>query len=161
MKKINLAASATIYDHIDELSEDEQRTMNAAIEATQTSYSPYSGFKVGAALLMEDGTIIAGSNQENAAYPSGMCAERVAIWKAGATFPGKVVKKIAIAVKASHTTMDRPVGPCGACRQTLLEYEVNQEEPMEVLFMGEVGKIVKVDSIQALLPFAFEGSYLK
>jgi cytidine deaminase len=160
MKKINVAASGTIYDHIDELLEDERKVMDAAIEATQTSYSPYSGFKVGAALLMEDDTIIQGSNQENAAYPSGMCAERVAIWKAGATFPGKKVKKIAIAVKASHRTMDTPVGPCGACRQTLLEYEINQEESMEILFMGEVGKIVKVNSISDLLPFSFDGSYL-
>jgi cytidine deaminase len=161
MKKINVAASGTVYDDINELPEDERKAMEAAIEATQNSYAPYSGFKVGAALLMEDDTIITGSNQENAAYPSGMCAERVAIWKAGATFPGKVVKKIAIAVKASHTTMDRPVGPCGACRQTLLEYEINQEEPMEILFMGEVGKIVKVDSISGLLPFSFDGSYLE
>lgn len=160
MKKINIAASGTLYNSIQELSEEDRRLMEAAIQATQTSYSPYSGFKVGAALLMEDDTVITGSNQENAAYPSGMCAERVAIWKAGATFPGKKVKKIAITAKSTHKIVDKPVGPCGACRQTLLEYEINQDEPMEVLFMGEVGKVVKAESVTSLLPFSFDSSYL-
>lgn len=160
MKKINIAASGTLYEDIQELSEEDRKLMEAAIQATQTSYSPYSGFKVGAALLMEDDTIITGSNQENAAYPSGMCAERVAIWKAGATFPGKKVKKIAITANSANRTVDKPVGPCGACRQTLLEYEINQEEPMEIIFMGEVGKVVKAESITALLPFSFDSSYL-
>lgn len=160
MKKINIEASGILYDDISELSEEDRNLMNAAIEATKNSYSPYSNFKVGAALLMEDDTIITGSNQENAAYPSGMCAERVAIWKAGATFPGKKVKKIAITANSPKLTVDKPVGPCGACRQALLEYEINQEEPMEILFMGEVGKVVKVESITAMLPFSFDGSYL-
>lgn len=160
MKKINIAASGTLYESMQELSDEDRKLMEAAIQATENSYSPYSQFKVGAALLMEDDTIITGSNQENAAYPSGMCAERVAIWKAGATFPGKKVKKIAITAKSSNKTVDKPVGPCGACRQTLLEYEINQEEPMEILFMGEVGKVVKAESITALLPFSFDSSYL-
>ena len=160
MKKINIATSGYLYDSIDELSETDRTLMEAAIEATKTSYAPYSKFKVGAALLMEDNSIIIGSNQENAAYPSGMCAERVAIWKAGSDFPNKKVKKIAITAISSNKTVDKPVGPCGACRQTLLEYEINQEEPMEVLFMGEVGKVVKANSITSLLPFSFDSSYL-
>lgn len=160
MKKINIEASGVLYDSIHELSEVDRNLMEAAVEATKNSYSPYSKFKVGAALLMEDNTIITGSNQENAAYPSGMCAERVAIWKAGATFPGKKVRKIAITANSPNMTVDKPVGPCGACRQTLLEYEINQEEPMEILFMGEVGQVVKVESITAMLPFSFDGSYL-
>jgi cytidine deaminase len=160
MKKINIAASGTVYEHIQELPEEDRKLMEAAIEATENSYSPYSNFKVGAALLMEDDSIIQGSNQENAAYPSGMCAERVAIWKAGATFPNKKVKKIAITAKAPNRTVDKPVGPCGACRQTLLEYELNQEESIEILFMGEIGKVVKAESIVSLLPFSFDSSYL-
>jgi len=160
MKKVNIGASGYLYDDMSELSEEDKNLMEAAIEATKNSYSPYSNFKVGAALLMEDGSIIQGSNQENAAYPSGMCAERVAIWKAGSSFPGKKVKKIAITANSANKTVDKPVGPCGACRQTLLEYEINQEEPMEVIFMGEIGKVVKTESVTSLLPFSFDSSYL-
>lgn len=161
MKKINIASSGYLYDTIDELSEVDKNLMNAAIEATKNSYSPYSKFRVGAALLMEDDSIITGSNQENAAYPSGMCAERVAIWKAGSDFPNKKIKKIAITAISSNKPVDKPVGPCGACRQTLLEYEINQLEPIEVIFMGEVGKVVKAESITSLLPFSFDSSYLQ
>lgn len=160
MKEINIGAPGFVYDSIDELSTVDKNLMEAAIEATRTSYAPYSKFRVGAALLMEDDTIILGSNQENAAYPSGMCAERVAIWKAGSDFPNKKVKKIAITAISSNKTVDKPVGPCGACRQTLLEYEVNQETPVEILFMGEVGKVVKASSLSSLLPFSFDSSYL-
>lgn len=160
MKEINIGAPGFVYDSIDELSTVDKNLMEAAIEATRTSYAPYSKFRVGAALLMEDDTIILGSNQENAAYPSGMCAERVAIWKAGSDFPNKKVKKIAITAISSNKTVDKPVGPCGGCRQTLLEYEVNQETPVEILFMGEVGKVVKASSLSSLLPFSFDSSYL-
>ena len=160
MKKVNIGASGYLYDDMSELSAEDKNLMEAAIEATKNSYSPYSNFKVGAALLMEDGSIIKGSNQENAAYPSGMCAERVAIWKAGSSFPGKKVKKIAITANSANKIVDKPVGPCGACRQPLLEYEKNQEEPMEVIFMGEVGKVVKAESVTSLLPFSFDSSYL-
>lgn len=161
MKKIDITTSGYIYDSINELSDVDKKLMEAAIEATKNSYSPYSNFKVGAALLMEDDSIILGSNQENAAYPSGMCAERVAIWKASATFPNKKVKKLAITARSSDKPVEKPVGPCGACRQTLLEYEINQEEPIEVLFMGQVGKVVKAESVTSLLPFSFDGSFLQ
>ncbi|MEQ6123418.1 cytidine deaminase [Pseudotenacibaculum sp. MALMAid0570] len=160
MKKINIAASGYLFDSIDELSDVDKHLMKEAVEATKKSYSPYSNFKVGAALLMEDDSVIIGNNQENAAYPSGMCAERVAIWKAGSNFPNKKVKKLAIAAISTNKTVDKPVGPCGACRQTLLEYEINQEEPIEVLFMGEIGKVVKAESVTSLLPFSFDSSYL-
>lgn len=160
MKKINIGSSGFVYEGIDELPEMDRKLMKEAIKATDNSYSPYSKFKVGAALLMEDNSIITGNNQENAAYPSGMCAERVAIWKAGSSFPNKKVKKIAIAAVSLNKKVDKPVGPCGACRQTLLEYEINQEEPIEVFFMGEVGKVVKATSISSLLPFSFDSSYL-
>ncbi len=160
MKKINIATSGIVFDSIEELSPEDRSLMKAAVDATNSSYSPYSNFKVGAALLMEDDSMITGSNQENAAYPSGMCAERVAIWKAGATYPNKKIKKIAIAANSPQKIVDQPVGPCGACRQALLEYEVKQESAMEVLFMGEVGQVVKVASVTAMLPFSFDGSYL-
>ena len=89
-----------------------------------------------------------------------MCAERVGIWKVGSQFPNQKILKLAIAASSANKIVDKPVGPCGACRQTLLEYELKQNVSFEVLFMGEVGNIVKVDSIQSLLPFSFDSSYL-
>ena len=160
MKEINTGTSAFIFQDIDELSTVDKNLMEAAIQAAKNAYAPYSGFSVGAALLMEDNSIITGNNQENAAYPSGMCAERVAIWKAGSSYPNKKVKKIAISAFSSNKKLDKPVGPCGACRQTLLEYEINQKEVMEIFFMGEIGNVVKTSSIASLLPFSFDSSYL-
>ena len=160
MKEINTGTSAFIFQDIDELPTVDKNLMEAAIQAAKNAYAPYSGFSVGAALLMDDNSIIIGNNQENAAYPSGMCAERVAIWKAGSSYPNKKVKKIAITAISSNKKLDKPVGPCGACRQTLLEYEVNQKEAMEIFFMGEIGTVVKANSIASLLPFSFDSSYL-
>jgi len=134
--------------------------MNKAIEARGNAYAPYSKFHVGAALLLDNGEIVLGNNQENAAYPSGMCAERVAIWQAGSLFPGVKIKKLAISASSTITKVDKPIGPCGACRQTLSEYEINQKEPFPVIFMGEVGEIVKTPSLLSLLPFSFDSSYL-
>ena len=160
MKEINTGTSAFIFQDIDELSTVDKNLMESAIQAAKNAYAPYSGFSVGAALLMEDNSIITGNNQENAAYPSGMCAERVAIWKAGSSYPNKKVKKIAISAFSSNKKLNKPVGPCGACRQTLLEYEINQKEAMEIFFMGEIGNVVKTNSIASLLPFSFDSSYL-
>ncbi len=160
MKEINTGSTAIIYEDIDKLSEVDKQLMQKALKATKNAFAPYSGFNVGAALLMEDHSIIIGNNQENAAYPSGMCAERVAIWNAGSTFPNKKVLKIAITAISSTKIVNKPVGPCGACRQTLLEYEINQAKNIEIIFMGEVGEVVKVNSISSLLPFSFDGSYL-
>ncbi|MBA6156309.1 cytidine deaminase [Tenacibaculum sp. S7007] len=160
MKKINVTTSATMFDDFSQLSSDDQLLMNKAIEARKKAYAPYSKFNVGVALLLGNGEIILGNNQENAAYPSGMCAERVAIWKAGSEYPNMKVKKIAITAASETSTVNKPVGPCGACRQTLSEYEINQKEPIEIIFMGEVGKIVKTESLLSLLPFSFDSSYL-
>ncbi len=160
MKKIDVVATATIYEDVSELPSDVQILMNKAVEARNQAYAPYSKFKVGAALLLENNQVILGNNQENAAYPSGMCAERVAIWKAGSDYPGVKVKQLVITASSTNTKVDRPVGPCGACRQTLSEYEINQKEPIEIYFMGEVGKVVKTASLLSLLPFSFDSTYL-
>jgi cytidine deaminase len=160
MRKITLENSAILYNDISELEEVDQKLIEKAIEAKKNAYAPYSNFKVGAAILLENSTVVTGNNQENAAYPSGMCAERVAIWKVGSQFPNQKILKLAIVASSANKLVDRPVGPCGACRQTLSEYEINQKTPFEVLFMGEVGNIVKVASIQSLLPFSFDSSYL-
>ena len=160
MKQIKITSSATVYSNLGELSTEDQILMNKAIEARGNAYAPYSKFHVGAALLLDNGEIVLGNNQENAAYPSGMCAERVAIWQAGALFPGVKIKKLAISASSTITKVDKPIGPCGACRQTLSEYEINQKEPFPIIFMGEVGEIIKTPSLLSLLPFSFDSSYL-
>lgn len=160
MQKIDVNTSATLYNDVSELSIEDKKLMDKAVEARAKAYAPYSKFNVGAAFLLENGEIVLGNNQENAAYPSGMCAERVGVWKIGSEFPGVKIKKLAITAASTQSTVDKPVGPCGACRQTLSEYEINQKEPIEILFMGEVGKIVKTESLLSLLPFSFDSSYL-
>ena len=160
MKNIDVVASATVYESVSELPANIQSLMNKAVEARERAYAPYSKFNVGVALLLENDQIILGNNQESAAYPSGMCAERVAIWKAGSDYPGVKVKQLVITASSRNATVDRPVGPCGACRQTLSEYEINQKEPIEIYFMGEVGKVVKTASLLSLLPFSFDSTYL-
>lgn len=160
MKKVEIKTQITIFDSIEELPTIVKGLMNKAIEAKQNAYAPYSKFKVGAAFLIEDGTIITGNNQENAAYPSGMCAERVAIWKVSSDFPNKKILKLAISASSSSQILKEPVAPCGACRQTLSEYEIKQKNKIEVYFMGEVGEIIKTNSVLDLLPIAFDKTFL-
>ena len=160
MKKIDISTSAFLYENFEELSKDIQNLMQQAVEAREKAYAPYSKFYVGAALLLENGEIITGNNQESAAYPSGMCAERVAIWKAGSEYPGVKVQKLAISASSKTHVVSSPIGPCGACRQTLSEYEINQKEPIEIYFMGAIGKVVKTASLLDLLPFSFDSSNL-
>lgn len=160
MKKITFNSTATIYESTSELEIEDFNLIQKAVEARSKAYAPYSKFSVGCAILLENGKIVLGNNQENAAYPSGMCAERVAIWKASSEYPNITVKKIAITAASSVSEVNKPVGPCGACRQTLSEYEINQKQPIEILFMGEVGQIIKAESILSLLPFSFDSSYL-
>jgi cytidine deaminase len=160
MKKVELKTQITIFDSVEELPTIVKGLMNKAIETKQNAYAPYSKFKVGAAMLLEDGTIITGNNQENAAYPSGMCAERVAIWKVSSDFPNKKILKLAISASSSSQILKEPVAPCGACRQTLSEYEIKQKDKIEVYFMGEEGEIIKTDSVLDLLPIAFDKTFL-
>ena len=160
MENKTIQTQFSIFDTIDDLLENDLHLMKAAKQALNNAYAPYSQFNVGAAVLLENGIIVTGNNQENAAYPSGICAERVAIWSASSQYPGMVIKKIAISVKSNLKQVSSPVSPCGACRQTLLEYEVNQKEPIEVFFTGEIGKVIKASSLKDLLPFAFDQSFL-
>lgn len=160
MRKIEISTTATLFKDVSELSSEDKMLMDKAVSAREKAYAPYSKFSVGAALLLENGEIILGNNQENAAYPSGMCAERVAIWRAGSEFPDVKILKLVISAKSANSLVDKPVGLCGACRQSLLEYEIKQKQPFEILFMGEVGEILKVSSLNTLLPFSFNNSYL-
>ena len=160
MRKIKIETSAELFNDISELSIEDKVLMDKAIEARNTAYAPYSKFSVGAALLLENNKIVLGNNQENAAYPSGMCAERVAIWKAGSDYPNVKIVKLAISASSSIKKVDKPVGPCGACRQSLSEYEIKQKQAFPIIFMGEVGEVVKTESLLSLLPFSFDSSYL-
>ncbi len=160
MNKVTLKTEIEVFESIEELSESFKALMKKAIEAKAMAYAPYSKFKVGAALLLENGIIVTGNNQENAAYPSGICAERVAIWKAASDHPNQKIISLAITASSSSQITSEPVAPCGACRQSLFEYEIKQKEAIEVCFMGEIGKVIKTNSIQDLLPIAFDKSFL-
>jgi cytidine deaminase len=143
------------FDSIDELESKDRKLAQAAIEATKLSYAPYSNFNVGAAVLFEDGEIVKGSNQENAAYPSGMCAERTALFYASASRPDKAMSAIAIAAGQNGVICDYPVTPCGACRQVMAQYQTKSGAPMEVLLVGG-RKIWKFEKIDDLLPLIFD-----
>jgi len=135
--------------------------MNKAQQAREKAYAPYSRFKVGAALQLSTGKIVTGSNQENAAFPSGLCAERVAVFHAGSEYPDVPIVAMALTVKSFHKEITSPTPPCGACRQSLAEYETRQESPIALYFMGETGKVVKAASVNDLLPLIFDGSFLE
>lgn len=160
MEKLILSSEFSVYDSVQELPEEIQELMKQAVAARGNAYAPYSKFKVGAALLLDNGEMVTGSNQENAAYPSGLCAERTAIFYAGAKYPEAKMLKFAITASSSNYTVDRPTGPCGSCRQAIAEYEVKQDMPLEIYFMGETGKVIKANSIADLLPLSFDKTYL-
>lgn len=154
MREILLQTKISILE-TSELNSEETNLMNQAHEARKAAYAPYSNFQVGAALLLENGLVIKGSNQENAAYPSGLCAERVAIFYVGANYPNQKIKKIFITAGPINKDNDLPIPPCGGCRQSIAEYELNQQSDIEIYYMGTVGAIYKSDSLKNLLPFMF------
>ncbi|MCD9573428.1 cytidine deaminase [Flavobacterium soyae] len=160
MKEISITSSFTIYDNINELSQDIQDLMNQAIEIRKKAYAPYSQFRVGTALLLDNGKIILGSNQENAAYPSGLCAERTAIFYAGSAYPEAKILKMAITAASDTNQTQAPIPPCGSCRQSIAEYEIRQDTPIEIYFMGEIGEVYKSASLKNLLPFMFDKKFL-
>jgi cytidine deaminase len=146
--------------NLSELSEDERNLMQRAKGMCDTAYAPYSNFHVGAALLLEDGSVICGSNQENAAYPSGLCAERTAFFAFGATRRETKIKKIAITCRKANSNNYLHVTPCGACRQAMLEYENLQKADIQVFLQAENEKVMIIKSISDLLPFAFSEEHL-
>lgn len=160
MKKIKIEAELEVYEDFSELPQDIQQLMKEAFAARDSAYAPYSEFHVGAALLLSNGEIVKGSNQENAAYPSGLCAERTAIYYAGANFPDEKLEVMAISATGKRKPSTTPIPPCGACRQAIAEYEVKQKQPVVIYFMGASGKVFKSDSLCNLLPFIFTQEYL-
>ncbi len=128
--------------------------------AQKNAHAPYSKFNVGAALLLDNTEVVIGSNQENASYPSGLCAERTAIYYAGAKYPRAKILKMAITASSQNQVTDKPIPPCGACRQAIAEYEIKQDQPIELYFMGAEGKVIKSSSLANLLPLLFDNSVL-
>jgi cytidine deaminase len=160
MNKVTITSNFDVFETIQELPTDIQNLMHEAVAIRKTAYAPYSNFKVGTAILLDNGEIILGSNQENAAYPSGLCAERVAVFYAGTKYPEAKILKMAISAASDNTTTSAPIPPCGACRQSIAEYEIKQNTPIEIYFMGEIGSIYKSDSLKNLLPLLFDKKFL-
>jgi cytidine deaminase len=144
-----------LYPNWESLQTIDISVVNKAFEAMKKAYAPYSKFKVGAALLLEDGQIIQGNNQENIAYPSGLCAERVALFHAGAQFPGIAVDLICIVAKGDLMPISQLLSPCGACRQVMLESENRQNKPIRIILVNQDNRTMCIDSVQNLLPFGF------
>lgn len=159
MKQIIIQSIFSVLSKED-LSLQENELMQQAFEARSKAYAPYSKFTVGVAILLDNGVIVQGSNQENAAYPSGLCAERVAIYYAGANYPTAKMVKMFITASPQDRNLQEPIPPCGSCRQAIAEYEMKQDIPIEILFMGAEGPIYKSDSLKNILPLVFDKNHL-
>lgn len=152
-KEIKIAY--TEYDSMEQLDPVERKVAEAAIQATGLSYAPYSNFNVGAAVMLEDGEIIKGANQENAAYPSGLCAERTAMFYAGANRPDKAMTILAVAAGQNGNLLATPATPCGSCRQVMAQYQSKGGKPIVTLLVGSQ-KIWRFSKVEDLLPFIFD-----
>lgn len=153
--------AATHAPSLDALDAESKYLVHKAKEAAHYAYAPYSRFMVGAALILADGTVVTGSNQENASYPVCMCAERVALYVASAVYPGQVIQKLAVvAHKKNHKELT-PAVCCGACAQVILEYEMRQGQPIEIIVLAGENNWMKCPSVATLLPFGFSKQHLE
>lgn len=157
MKHKSLNINYTLTDTLAELSSADRQLMEEALKAAGNAYAPYSGFKVGAALRLANGKIVTGNNQENAAYPSGLCAERVALFSASSQHPDAVIDTLAVTIISPNKIIE-PISPCGSCRQVLAEYESRQNNKIRIIFSGETGKTITVEGIENLLPMVFNAN---
>ncbi len=159
MKKLAINSTFFEYDSVNELSQEERELINHSKDAVKNAYAPYSKFKVGAAILLESGKIVTGTNQENAAYSSGICAERVAVFYANSMFPGIAIKAIAISAFANNDFIEKPISPCGTCRQVITETETRFKHPVKIYLVGK-HKIIVIESAALLLPLQFDEAFL-
>lgn len=159
MKKLILTTSVQVYEYVEELPEEDRLLLQQAKNALKSSYSPYSKFRVGAAVLLDNGEVISGSNQENAAYSMCICAERVALSAAAVKYPNVGIRAIAVTVENPDTPVGKPATPCGACRQVICETEDHHDKPMRIIMQGESGDIYSLKSGKDLLPLAFDKSF--
>ncbi|MES2514353.1 MAG: cytidine deaminase [Bacteroidota bacterium] len=160
VSKLSILTEFDVYNSSKDLDKKDAELLLAAQKMVKTAYAPYSNFHVGAAVLLENGKIVAGNNQENAAYPSGLCAERVAIFYASSQYPGIAIKAVAVAVKSKNVVVTEPLSPCGGCRQVIAEYENKSGNPIRIIMSGEKGQVFIAKSIESLLPLMFSKKYL-
>lgn len=160
MKQINLNTKITVYNY-QECTEIEKKLIDAAKEATHKAYAPYSKFNVGAALLLANGIIITGNNQENAAYPSGICAERTAVFYANAQYPEQKIEAIAIAAHYNGEFTTDLISPCGGCRQVILEVESRYKSPVKILMYNKQNEVYVAESMSGLMPLSFDKKAFK
>ncbi len=159
MKDLTITTVIKVYN-FEELPEADQTLVAAAMGATSRSYAPYSNFAVGAAALLANGTLITGTNQENAAYPSGLCAERTALFYANSQYPDQPITTLAVAARTENDFIDMPIPPCGACRQVILETEKRYKQPIRILLYGKEA-IYEMKSVTDLLPLSFDASNME
>jgi len=159
MKK-EIKISFHVIPSYKDLDETEKKLFDAAKAVRENAYANYSNFLVGCALLLDNGEMVTGSNQENAAYPSGLCAERTTIYWTSANFPKSQITKMFVIGAPRNMLSSQPIPPCGACRQSILEYEAKQDQPIEIYFASLEGEIFKTKSVRDLLPFSFDSSFL-
>ncbi|MCL2416987.1 MAG: cytidine deaminase [Bacteroidales bacterium] len=154
----NITITYDAFDRLEDLLPEDRKLLEAATQAAKDAYAPYSKFHVGAAVLTENGDIVVGNNQENLAYPSGLCAERVAGFSASALHPNQKIMAIAITAFTDEFLTDKPTPPCGACRQSLIEYEIRDNQPIRCILRGSTGQIYVFHSMADLLPL--QGNFL-
>ena len=160
MQTQNLEIKYTVFKSIDELLEEDKMLIDKAKEISEKAYCPYSGFRVGAAVLMDNGEIFTANNQENAAYPQGMCAERIALFYAMSQFPSQKIKSIAVCGNPQSFELKHFISPCGGCRQVMLECEERSGEKIRILLSGASGEVLMIEGVANLLPFQFSGKDL-
>jgi cytidine deaminase len=161
MLKKNIQIALEEYDSIGGLTPSDMALMEMAEASIKYAYAAYSHYRVGAALRLSNGKVFSGNNQENAAYPSGLCAERVAMFYAKSQFPDEAIEAVAISARADEFIIEEAVAPCGGCRQVMAEYQIQQDKPIRVIMKGEKGPVLAVGSIEALLPLMFHAEELK
>lgn len=160
MKEHHFEFKYQVFNDISELNEADAWLLQEARSVTEQAYAPYSNFHVGAVAMLENGEVVAGTNQENASYPVGICAERVLLGSVATLHPNVKVKSIAISYNSKDSTSDHPISPCGMCRQSLLEYESRTHHPIRIILSGQEGKVYIIETAAHLLPFAFTGDEL-
>ncbi len=160
MRKEQFICPYTVYASNDELPQQDAELMSHAHAAARNAYAPYSKFNVGAAVRLANGVIVLGSNVENAAYPSGLCAERVAMFGAMAQYPGVPFEALAVTAYSAGKPINEPVAPCGACRQVMVEVEQVSKRPLRVLCQGDTGPVMVFEGVESLMPFVFLDKFL-
>ena len=160
MKKQKLEIQYTVFKNRDELPDKDKMLVNKAKEVSEKAYCPYSKFRVGAAVLLDNGEIFTANNQENASYPEGLCAERIALFYAMAQYPNQKIKSIAVCGNPKKFELMHFITPCGGCRQVMLECEHRGNEKIQILLSGTSGEILLIEGVENLLPFQFSGKDL-